>query len=332
MVHHRLPHGPYLVALAALISMVMIFITPTAQAQEEPGLRIGTGSHDGVYFPAGNAICRLLLRGFTEHQLRCQVLSTDGSVANLRDLRASELDAAIVQSDWQFHAFQGNPPFHEEAPLESLRTLFALHAEPFTVLARKDSGIESLAELKDKRVNIGNPGSGQRATMEVLMEALGWSLDDFAGVSELPAGEQAQALCDDEVDAIVYTVGHPNASILEASALCDVHLIPVSGDGVDTLIATHPYYHEATIPGGLYRGNPDPVVSFGVVSMFTTTTALEDQAAYELVKAVFEEFDALRYAHPALGQLTPETMVQRDFAVPLHPGAEKYFREKQLLP
>jgi TRAP transporter TAXI family solute receptor len=263
--------------------------------------------------------------------LRCQVLSTDGSVANLRMLRNDELDAAVVQSDWQYHAYQGTPPFDDQPPLENLRTLFALHDEPFTVLARTDSGIQTLEDLRGKRVNIGNPGSGQRATMEVLMEALGWGLTDFGGVSELPAGEQAQALCDDEVDAIVFTVGHPNASILEATALCEVRLVPVAGPAVEALVASHPYYFEAQIPGGLYRGSPDPVPSFGVRGMFTTTAALPEEEVYELVRAVFEEFDGLRYAHPALGQLTPEAMVQEAFAVPLHPGAEKYYRERRLL-
>jgi len=324
--------GPRLGTL--LVMLLLTVLAPMGLAQppeDQEAIQIGTGSHDGVYFPAGNAICRLLLRGFTEHGLRCQVLSTGGSVANLGMLREGELDAAIVQSDWQYHAYQGSPPFEDQPPFENLRTLFALHDEPFTVLARTDSGIDTLEDLPGKRVNIGNPGSGQRATMEVLMEALGWGLGDFVGLNELPAGEQAQALCDDEVDAIVFTVGHPNASILESSTLCEVRLIPVEGPAVDSLVASHPYYFEAEIPGGLYRGNPDPVPSFGVIGMFSTTTALPEEEAYEVVKAVFEEFDGLRYAHPALGRLTPQTMVSTEFAVPLHPGAEKYYREKRLL-
>jgi len=327
------------VAISRLMTMMAVLLllaepveNGLAQELDPEAIGIGTGSHDGVYFPAGNAICRLLLRGFTEHGLRCQVLSTDGSLANLASLREGELDAAIVQSDWQHHAYRGSPPFEADPPFESLRTLFALHDEPFTVLARTDSGIQTLEDLQGKRVNIGNPGSGQRATMEVLMEALGWGLENFARVSELPAGEQAQALCDDEVDAIVFTVGHPNASILEATALCEVRLIPVTGSGVEAMVASHPYYFEAQIPGGLYRGNPDPVASFGVRGVFSTTAAFPEEEAYKLVKAVFEEFDGLRYAHPALGQLTPEAMVRTELAVPPHPGAVKYYRERRLLP
>lgn len=302
-----------------------------AQEVSTPTVRIGTGSHDGVYFPTGNAICRLLLRGFTEHGLRCQVLSTGGSVANLRALMAGELDAAIVQSDWLFHAYEGTHPFEDGPPFTDLRALFALHAEPFTVLARADSQITGLADLPGKRVNIGNPGSGQRATMEVLMEALGWSMEDFAGIAELPAGEQAQALCDNRLDAIVFTVGHPNASVLEASALCEVRLVPVDGPLVEALMAAQPYYFPATIPGGLYRGNPDPVPSFGVRGMFITTLAMGDEQIYELVQAVFSEFDSLRAAHPALTQLSPEAVARRDFPVPLHPGARRYYRQVRLL-
>ena len=146
--------------------------------------------------------------------------------------------------------------------------MFSVHPEPFTVVARADSGIESFDDLKGKRVNVGNPGSGQRSTMEVLMDAKGWTMDDFALASELKSAEQAQALCDNKIDAMVFTVGHPSGSIQEATTTCDTKLIPVSGPEVDQLVEENPYYAKAVIPGGMYAGTDEDVETFGVKATF----------------------------------------------------------------
>ena len=184
---------------------------------QETFITIGTGGVTGVYYPAGGAICRLVNKDRAEHGIRCSVEATGGSVYNINTMRAGELDMGVVQSDIQYNAYKGEgAEFKEAGPFEELRAVFSLHPEPFTVVARADSGIQTFDDLKGKRVNVGNPGSGQRATMEVLMAAKGWKMSDFALASELKSAEQAQALSDNNVDAIVFTVGHPNGSIQEA--------------------------------------------------------------------------------------------------------------------
>ena len=203
-----------------------------------------------------------------------------------------------------------------------------MHGEPFNVIARADSGIESFDDLKGKRVNIGNPGSGQRATMEVVMDAKGWTLDDFALASELKPAEQAAALGDNKVDPIIYTVGHPNGSIQEAVSTVDAKMIPVDGDAIQGLIDDNPYYAEATVPGGMYKGTDEDVKTFGVKATFVTSADVDDEVVYQVVKAVFDNFDRFKRLHPAFENLTQEEMISGGLSAPLHPGAEKYYKEQ----
>ncbi len=300
-------------------------------AQAESFITIGTGGVTGVYYPAGGAICRLVNKDRSEHGIRCSVESTGGSGYNLNTIRSGELDFGVAQSDWQYHAYNGTDTFAAQGPNPDLRSVFSLHAEAFTVVARNDSGIKAFDDLKGKRVNIGNPGSGQRGTMEVVMQAKGWTRDDLALASELKASEQASALCDNKIDAMVYVVGHPSGAIKEATTSCDSTLVPVNGGAVDKLIADHSYYRKATIPGGMYRGNPDDVMTFGVGATIVSSAKVPGEVVYNVVKAVFENFDTFRKLHPAFANLKKEEMVRDALTAPLHPGAERYYKEVGLL-
>ena len=293
-------------------------------------ITIGTGGVTGVYYPTGGAICRLVNKGRKEHHVRCSVESTGGSVYNLNTIRAGELDMGVAQSDWQYHAYNGTSKFKEQGPNKDLRAVFSVHPEPFTVVARADSGINSFDDLKGKRVNIGNPGSGQRGTMEVLMAAKGWKKSDFALASELKAAEQSKALCDNKIDAMVYTVGHPSGSIKEATTSCDTVLVNVTGPAVDKLVSENDYYRTATIPGGMYRGNPNDTQTFGVGATFVSSTNVPNDTVYVVVKSVFENFDSFRKLHPAFAHLKKEQMVKDGLSAPVHDGAMKYYKEAGL--
>ncbi|NBB82213.1 MAG: TAXI family TRAP transporter solute-binding subunit [Alphaproteobacteria bacterium] len=314
------------IAIAAAAGLTAVGTAGPAQAQDT-FVTIGTGGVTGVYYPTGGAIQRLVNRNRSEHGIRVSVESTGGSVFNLNAIGSGELDMGIAQSDWQYHAYNGT---HENFPEanEDLRAVFSVHGEPFTVVARADAGIETFEDLEGKRVNVGNPGSGQRGTMEVLMDAYGWDMDTFSQVSELQSSEQSQALCDNNIDAFVFTVGHPSGSIQEATTSCDTVLVTVESDIVDELIAENPYYAYSTIPGGMYEGNPDDTTTFGVKATFVTSTALSDEVVYEIVKAVFENFDAFRSLHPAFGSLQEEEMISDALSAPLHPGAVMYYEER----
>jgi TRAP transporter TAXI family solute receptor len=314
---------------ATLVATLGLGAATTANANTF--ITIGTGGVTGVYYPTGGAICRLVNKGRKEHGIRCSVESTGGSVYNLNTIRAGELDMGVAQSDWQYHAYNGTSKFADQGPNKDLRAVFSVHAEPFTVVARKDSGIKTFDDLKGKRVNIGNPGSGQRGTMEVVMAAKGWTKDDFSLVSELKAAEQSQALCDNKIDAMIYTVGHPNGSIKEATTSCDTVLVSVNGPVIEKLVADNAYYRMAVIPGGMYAGSPDDTTTFGVGATFVSSTNTPGDTVYHVVKGVFENFDSFRKLHPAFGNLQKEQMVKDGLSAPLHDGAAKYYTEAGLM-
>lgn len=315
-------------ALAAAVSLGAA--SSVVSAQEQRFVTIGTGGVTGVYYPAGGAICRLVNMDRKEHGIRCSVESTGGSVYNLNAIREGELDLAVAQSDWQYHAYNGTSEF-EGAKNEKLRAVFSLHPEPFTVVASKGSGIKTFEDLEGKRVSVSNPGSGQRATAEVLMKEMGWGMDKFSLAAEIKAAEQSQALCDGNIDAFFYTVGHPSGSIKEATTSCDSVLVNVDNAATKKLIDEHPYYRKAVIPGGMYRGSDDDVTTFGVAATFVSSTDVPDDVVYAVVKAVFENFDSFKRLHPAFNNLKKEEMVSDALSAPLHPGAAKYYKEAGLI-
>lgn len=324
---------------AAAIAMIAGIATPAfSQGPQEKFITIGTGGVTGVYYPTGGAICRLvnkmnkeLVGEEAKDRIRCSVESTGGSIYNINTIRSGELDMGVAQSDWQYHAYNGTSKFEENGPFKELRAVFSVHPEPFTVVARKDANIKTFDDLKGKRVNIGNPGSGQRGTMEVLMEAKGWTNSDFSGVSELKSSEQSQALCDNKIDAMVFTVGHPSGSIKEATTSCDTVLVEVSGPIVDKLVKDNDYYRKAVIPGGMYTGNDDDVKTFGVGATIVSSSNVPENSVYRVVKAVFENFEEFKKLHSAFADLKKEEMIKDGLSAPLHEGAIKYYKEAGLM-
>ena len=315
-----------------LIGVVVACLLGVSAAQaQERFISIATGGVAGVYFPAGGAICELLNRERAENRIRCAAEPSGGSVANINGIRSGRFEFGIAQSDWQFHAYNGSSRFYSAGPYNNLRAVFSLHSEPFTVVARADAGIENLQDLLGKRVNIGNPGSGQRATMEVIMEEMSWTDGDFAQVSQMNASEQSQALCDGLFDAMVYVVGHPSSSINEATSACDSVLVNVSGREISNLVRRSGYYREATIPGGMYCENEEDVATFGVGATLVTSSDVPADVVYELVSAVFDNLEEFKGLHPAFAALDPVQMANDGLSAPLHIGAARYFREKQLI-
>ena len=321
--------------ILSVISLTALFLVSVygtqAFAAEKKFITVGTGGTTGVYYQVGRNICRLVNKDTATHGISCKAESTGGSIYNLNTLRSGDLDMGVAQSDWQYHAYKGSSRFADKGPFTKLRAVFSVHPEPFTVVARGDSDIKTFYDLRGKRVNIGNPGSGQRGTMESVMEGYKWTKKTFKAVSELKADEQAQAMCDNKVDAIVYTVGHPNANIKQATTLCDAVLVRVDGNPVKRLVNENDYYRWATIPGGLYKGNEKDVRTFGVGATFVSSADVDDDVIYQVVKTVFENFDEFRRFHPAFANLDKEAMIKDGLSAPLHAGALKYYNEAKLV-
>ncbi|MBL4614437.1 MAG: TAXI family TRAP transporter solute-binding subunit [Magnetovibrio sp.] len=320
-----------IIAAAAVVTAASFAMAPTPAAAQQKFVSIGTGGVTGVYYPTGGAICRLVNKTRKTHGIRCSAESTGGSVYNINNIRTGELEFGVAQSDWQYHAYNGTSKFKDAGPFKKLRSMFSVHAEPFTLIVRNDSGIKNFAGLKGKRVNIGNPGSGQRATMEVVMEAFGMKSSDFSLASELKGSEMAAAICDNKIDAMIYTIGHPAAAIKEATTSCDVTLVNVTGAPIDKLIKDNPYYRAATIPGGMYSGTPNDVTTFGVGATFVTSADVPDDVAYIVAKETMKNIEQFRKLHPAFAGLDPKTMVSDGLSAPLHPGAIKAYKELGLI-
>src|SRR6187402_2052186 len=271
------------VTLAAAITAVLV--APEAFAQQKY-LTIGTGGVTGVYYAAGGAICRLVNKDRAKHGIRCSVESTGGSVFNINTIKAGELDLGVAQSDVQYNSAKGMGNFKDAGAYGDLRAVMSLHPEPFTVLARKEGNVKSFADFKGKKFNVGNPGSGTRASLEELIGAMGWKLTDFSLASELKADEHGPALCDGKIDGFFYGVGHPSANIQDPTTSCGAKLVPVTGAAVDKLVAEKPYYAKVAIPGGLYPGNPDPTPTYGVLATIVASSKAPPETIYQVVKAV----------------------------------------------
>ena len=310
------------------VSLVAAFAMGALNAlAEEKFITIGTGGQTGVYYVVGQSICQLVNRDTAKTQVKCNAPSTGASVANLNAIADKQMDMGIAQSDWQYHAYNGSSSF-EGKKNDKIRAVFSLHPEPFTVMARDDSGIKTFDDLKGKRVNVGDPGSGTRATMNVILKEKGWSDKDFKVASELKPSEMASVMCDNNLDAITYNVGHPNGALKEAAASCNAHLVPVTGEAIDKLVADHSYYAKATIPGGLYKGTDNPVETFGVYATLVTSSDVEEDKVYAVVKAVFDNFDRFKRLHPAFANLKEEEMIKNALSAPLHDGAIRYYKER----
>ncbi len=315
---------------ACLLALLTFATTPVAHAQENI-ITIGTGSVTGVYYPAGGAICRLINRGRKEHGIRCFVESTGGSIYNIRALRDGEISFGIVQSDWQYNAYRGEGVFADGPPFTDLRSVFSLHSEMFTVAVAKDSGIKKFADLKGKRVNIGDVGSGMREIMQSLMELEHWTKHSFAEASELKPTDAVKELCAGKLDAMVFAAGHPNGLIQEVTGNCGAKLIPVEGADVDKLLTANPFYARTAIPGGMYQGNPQNTATFGVKATLVTTADADEEAVYQLTKAVFDNFDNFKTLHFVFATLDKDRMVSSGLIAPIHPGALRYYKEVGLL-
>ncbi|MEQ8709566.1 MAG: TAXI family TRAP transporter solute-binding subunit [Rhodospirillales bacterium] len=317
-----------LIATAAAAGLSLAASGASAQQQF---ISIGTGGVTGVYYPTGGAICRLVNAGRKEHGIRCSAESTGGSAYNVNTIKAGELEFGVAQSDVQYDAYNGTGGFKEAGPYKDLRSMFSVHAEPITVVARKDANVKNFSDLKGKRVNIGNPGSGTRATWETLEAAYGWKRDDLKLASEMKSAETGQALCDNKIDAYFWLVGHPASLVQETVSSCEANLVAVTGDIPDKFVKDNAYYRYADIPGGMYAGNPDPTKTFGVGATFVSSATVDEKVAYVVAKAVLSNLDDFRKLHPAFANLKAEEMISASLSAPLHAGAEKAYKELGLI-
>ena len=327
--------------IISIVSAFLMMMSFTSIAKSAEFFTIGTGGPTGVYFQTGNAICKMLHKQAisadhgrkkgTAKAYRCTAPSTGGSNYNIGQIKDGEFQFGVAQSDWQFHAVNGSSKW-EGKQFSNLRAVFSVHNEPFQIWASKKSKIKDFKGLKGKTVNIGNPGSGQRGTMEELMKAMGVDSGYFKTTTELTSSEQVKALCDGKIDAFGYSVGFPNGA-MEQAATCAAKASPINltGAPVQGLISGADYYAQAVIPKGTYSNQKKDATTFGVKATVVTSADVSEEMVYLVAKAVMENFDDFKAQHPAFSFLEKKDMIKDGLSAPLHPGAIKYYKEAGLM-
>ena len=335
--NHALPNLSWLVwVFCGLLFTISLFVS-----QPVAGLEILVGSSQTGTFNhrVGRALCQLI--NSEARDLQCDVVpaeadlhSTD-TIHTLTNVLSGGLDLGIVDSSIQYDAVNRSGQFeYFDFSFDNLRSLFSMNGIPFTVAVQGNDGLDSLAGLTGRKINVGNPGSAQRAIMDSLMRVKGWQKKDFQLMEELPAtqSQDTLALCFGTVDAVVRFDAHPNADTQHIVDLCNARLLDISAAEIKQLLAENPYFFELSIPAGTYASNSDAVTTFGLLETIVTTDNLDEDSAYALVKAVFENLDWLRSRHPAFSTLSEADMHSRGLSVPLHPGALRYYREQGWVP
>ncbi|WP_429033729.1 TAXI family TRAP transporter solute-binding subunit [Aeromonas veronii] len=282
-------------------------------------LTIGTGPLNGVYYPTGGAICRVLNAGHALHGDSCTVQSTRGSMANLKALDKGDVQLALVQSDVLHHVLHGTGPFSGQGANNELRSLFRLYQESLTLLAAPNSGITTLADIEGKRVYPGNKGAGEQITSQALMAAMGWQPGQFAAYQLKSDSEPLEGLCDGSLDAAFVVAGHPSLAVGDLISRCKVRLIPIEGEQIDTLLKQHPYYHRSRIAANLYPGQTTAINNIGMSAELVALASLPDPIVRTVRDTLLARVKQFSRLHPALSKVTPEQL-QAQTELPLHAG------------
>jgi len=292
-------------------------------------ITIGTGALTGTYYPTGAAICRMLNKLSFKKQIRCSVETTQGSVYNINTIKSTEFDFAIAQSDIVYKAAQGIGSFKNKK-VNNLRSVMAIYPELLTLIARKDAKINKLFDIKNKRINIGNKGSGTEGTVLSLLKASKIQKKQLKHAGALNAVAMPDALRDKKIDAYFYMVGHPNANIKIATDSSTSNIVALNNNIVDALVKKYPYYAKAYIPAGIYKNNTKRIPTFGVKAVLVTNSEVNEKIVYELVKVILENFEEFKQLHPVYSNISKKSLLD-GLSSPLHKGAKKYFQENNLL-
>lgn len=316
--------------ILAAVSMLSIFLVGCG-AKETRFVTIGTGGVTGLYYPTGGAISRMLNKKFSEFKMKATVESTSGSVFNINAVLHGDMEFGIAQSDRQYQAYHGVAEWVESGPQTDLRAVFSIHAEPITLVVSEGSGVKDVSDLRGRRINLGNPGSGQLQNSKDVVAAAELSEDDISA-EYVKAVEAPGLLQDERIDGFFYTVGHPNGNIKEAtSGRIRVYLVSIAGDNIDRMVEDYPYYAKATIPHAFYPRalNTEDIETIGVKATFVTSKDVDEDFVYALARVVFENLEEFKTLHPAYEALTKENMLQ-GLSAPIHRGALKYYKEAGL--
>jgi len=295
-------------------------------------LLMGTGSVQGVYFPIGGVICRLLNRHKSLHKIHCSLESTGGSIYNLKELNKGNFDLVFAQSDWQHHAYHGTSAFAKLGPNQDLRAVFALEADPLAIIVQADSEIASFDDLASRRVSFGYTRSLQHRIINDFLEAKGWTTKNFKEVRPMSDIKQIAQICDRKLEAVSLLTSSLNDYLRDLPEDCNLRIIPIEGKEVNKVIESKPFYRRGKILKGIHLDSKDDIMSFGLGATFVASKDSSPKAIYHVVKEVVENFHDFKSLHPSLADLNKKELPQAGISIPLHPGAIRYYKEARLLP
>ncbi len=311
----------WLVALVVVLGMAVS--APQAMAKQD--ILFGGASITGVYYQVALQLSNMMNKHAAD-KYNYIGRPTGGSVFNINAIDRGAFDFAVAQSDRNWQGFNGAADW-EGKPVKGLRSVFSMHPETVLLVTRKDAGIKNVMDMKGKRINIGNPGSGQRGNAEDVMRIYGLDFNKDFSAEALQQAEASRALVDQKIDAFFFTVGNPSAAVEEPAQSVDLDIIAINSDGIKDFVAKHPYYIMTKIPAGTYKGVDKDVETYAVTATVISSESVSEEIVYDMVKTVFENLDELKASHAAFRNLNPKEMLQ-GLSAPLHPGAIKYYKEK----
>jgi TRAP transporter TAXI family solute receptor len=311
----------WLVALVVVLGMAVT--APQAMAKQD--ILFGGASITGVYYQVALQLSNMMNKHAAD-KYNYIGRPTGGSVFNINAIDRGAFDFAVAQSDRNWQGANGAADW-EGKPVTGMRSVFSMHPETVLLVTRKDAGIKTVMDMKGKRINIGNPGSGQRGNAEDVLRIYGLDFNKDFSAEALQQAEASRALVDQKIDAFFFTVGNPSAAIEEPAQSVDLDIIPINSDGIKDFVAKHPYYIMTKIPAGTYKGVDKDVETYAVTATVISSDAVSEEVVYDMVKTVFENLDELKASHAAFRNLNPKEMLQ-GLSAPLHPGALKYYKEK----
>lgn len=294
-------------------------------------LALGSGAQAGVFYPVGQGICDIINKGRLTHGLRCLNYETGGAVYNMQAASFGTVQLGVARSDLSYQAFTGTGAFDDEPPIEDLRMVATLYSVPVAVIAKRSLGLTTVSDIKGKRFNIGNEGSGKRELSQFLMNIMGWKRSDFAATTEYDTAPMVKAFCSDEIDVIVEGLGNPAKLYADLTQKCGGQFLAFSDEIVDKLKADYPYYSDMAIPGGMYADTNDNVPSFGYRAVLVASSKVHPDAIYQVVSALIGNLPEFQSKHPSLDTLTPQAMANYGVFIPMHEGAARYYKEHGLL-
>ncbi|KDR96196.1 hypothetical protein SAMN02745945_01926 [Peptoclostridium litorale DSM 5388] len=311
---------------AIILALVVIMAATVGCSDGKRFFNITTGGTGGTYYPVGGALAEVLSNNV--ENLAATAQAGNASVANCNLILNHETESAFVQNNVAYWAYEGIGSF-EGKKVENVRGVASLYPEAIQLVALKDSGINSVEDLKGKKVSVGEQGSGVDFDVQNIFNAHGLTYEDVQ-IDYLSFSEAAQKIKDKQIDAAFVTAGYPTSSIIDISLAREINIVPIAEEKIDKMIEKSPYYAKAVIPAGTYQGQDADIVTATTMAMWVVDEQVDEALVYDVTKALWENRDSLEAAHEKGKSVTIDTALD-GMAIPLHPGAEKYYKEQGLI-